>query len=507
LRNLSDTNIVIRVDASYKIGAGHVMRCEALAERLIQFGLKPHFICRRLSGDYIEYFQRKSYVVDVIDYSSSEDCDWEQDAEAVKAVLSGLGRVSFLIVDHYSLESSWEKKLCSFVDKIMVIDDLANRFHDCDILLDQNLGRKKEDYSEYVPDYCRLLLGPNYALLSRQYSRARFEALLQRRNAETVKNVLVSLGGTDPNNVTGFVLDVLAEVREELSIDVVLGSCMAHRDSLEEKIKKSLHTVHFFSSVENLSELMMSADLAIGAGGVSSYERCCLGLPTIMMSTADNQLQTACALGQANAVCYLGSADQVKSSQLLKALESHIQQPQLLEEMGAIASNICDGYGADRIIAEIFPHRTEDGTAIYLRPADMDNAEIMLKWQIHPSTRKYARNSKPPTHEEHIDWLSKRINNSDCIFNMIFFGEEPAGVLRFDRMSLEPNKFEVSILVSPEYRGKGIASSALRLGRKMFPNLDFHAEVHSENKASHDLFSGAGFSFSGNAYVSKPLYQ
>ncbi len=516
--------IVIRVDSSFEMGVGHLMRCLTLAENFSQHSVDIHFICRQHPGHLIELLQQKNYQVHTLVSSSTDNqaahkdfrnqyddwlnVSWQEDARQTRAVLHEISKVDWLIVDHYALNKSWEQKIRPYVSKIMVLDDLANREHDCDVLLDQTFARERKDYENLVSNDCHLLLGSDYGLIPTQFLRARKTALKRRELNAEVKNILVSMGGSDPNNVTQFVVDSIQQSNLDMRVDIVFGSRALHRDSVKACVDAGHSSnIKIHDNVTNFPEMMLDADLAIGAGGTTSWERCCLGLPTLMITTAENQIKIANELDRVGAVKYIGKAGQVGGSELVSSLQNFIDQPALLKKMSNIAANICDGYGAARVVMEFFPHYTNDGRMVRLRPANMNDAEIMLKWQLHPLTRKYARNPKPPIREEHTNWLSKRINSSDCIFNIILFEEVPVGVLRFDRISKKCNVFEISILVSPEHRQKGIAYSALKLGRKMFPNLEFCAAVHPENKASHDLFSASGYFYSGNTYVSKPSHR
>jgi len=503
MKDKSDITVVIRVDASTNIGVGHSARCFALAESLSRQGARVHFVCREIPENYQERFRRNNHPLHMI--NADHNLSGEEDALATKNILLKLGKIDFLVIDHYGLGQSWEKDLRSFVSKIMVIDDLANREHDCDVLLDQALGREKQDYQAYVPEHCLLLVGPAYALLSSQYTDARFAALSKRKNKNSVKNILVSMGGADPNNVTEFIIDALESIDEDLNISVVIGPHMKNQAAFEDKTKNYPHSIRFVSDVDNLSELIAEADLAIGAGGVSSFERCCLGLPTIMIVVAENQLQNANTLAEVGAVNYLGLWHQITSTQLQTALKKYLQQPALSQAMTKSAANLCDAYGADRCAAEFFTYAANNDAVIRLRPVCREDADIMLQWQTHPSTRKYARTPKSPKNAEHIQWLAEHIDSPDSIFNIILFNEISVGVLRLDRIEQENNAFEVSIVISPDYRRQGIAASALKLCRNIFHNLEFHAEVHTDNKASHELFIAADYYQAGMGYVSKPL--
>jgi len=503
--------VVIRVDSSFSMGVGHLMRCLTLAENLSQHNVNIHFICRQHPGNLMGLLQKKNYQVHIL--ASSETTknvrglgvSVQQDAAETKAILEKFPNVECLIVDHYDLDMSWEKEMRSKVSSIMVIDDLANRKHDCDMLLDQTFSREENDYKNLVPDHCRLLLGSDYALIPLHFLGVRAEALKKRALNSKVRTVLVSMGGTDPDNVTQFVIDAIQQSKIEVNVDVILGPRALHRDSI--KAITNLHqssNVQIYDNVTNMAEMMLNADLAIGAGGTTSWERCCLGLPTLLITTAENQIKIAKELDRIGAVKYIGQSDKINQTVLVDTLESFLDQTDLIREMSQASEKICDGYGAGRVVAELLSENASDGSSVHLKRASMEDAEIMLSWQEHPSTRRYSRNPTPPTRSEHYSWLEKRLSDIDCIFNIVYYAKSPAGVLRLDRIPDKENTYEISILISSDYRRLGLAKSALKLARTVFPNFEFHAEVLPGNRESHSLFIKAGFNLQDNVYIDKP---
>lgn len=486
--------IVIRVDASNLIGRGHAMRCLSLADGLRAWGSEPYFICREMSGDLIALLQARHYRV----YSFKEGDDAEQTLTILQEINRDCDEIT-LIVDHYNLEIAWEQKIRIAVSQLIVLDDLANRQHDCNLLIDPSLDRKESDYKNLVPENARLLLGPSYALLSNTYSSLRYSALAHRNQTDSIKRLIVSMGGTDPDNATTLIMDALFLVKTVLSIDVVVSSTWPQLQALKEKASHLHHKMHFHVDMPNLAELMLAADLAIGAGGVTAYERCCLGLPTIMIAIADNQHHNARTLQHKKATLFLGDASALHKKEIANAVNALIHNPLEWKSMSRAAATVCDGYGVNRVVSQLLLEKS----SVNLRPVTFNDSELILAWQQNPTTREYARNTNAPSRSEHEQWLQKRLNNPNCLFNLVVLNNEPVGVLRFDRVSDQSNTFEISILVAPQHRKKGIAASALRLSRKLFPNLDFYAEVYANNKASHQLFSKAGYVFENTGYFNR----
>ena len=275
-------NVVFRVDASARMGIGHIMRCLALAGALRERGAQLRFICRVHNGNLISLLQQKAIPVSVLptpainDTTSGEDyAAWlgvtqAEDAEQTIAALNG-GKPDWLVVDHYGLNEEWEKRLRPHVNQLMVIDDLANRHHDCDLLLDQNYSTEGEQrYAGLVPRTSKLLVGPRYALLRPEYAEYR-KSLLDR--GARVKRVLVFFGGTDPQNMTGMTLDALSnQDLNHLEVDVVVGANNPHRKSIEQQVlDRPLTILH--KPRTHLADLMAKADLSLGAGGVSTWNR------------------------------------------------------------------------------------------------------------------------------------------------------------------------------------------------------------------------------------------
>jgi len=294
--------IAIRVDASIQIGTGHVMRCLTLADALKQRGADVYFICRQHRGDLNAFIESKSYTVFILENLLIEPeydktlphahwlgCSQLHDAEACQAILRQ-HPVDWLIVDHYALDSQWEKRLARFYKKLMVIDDLADREHDCSLLLDQTYGRKSEDYLSKVLSQCQLLLGSGYALLRPEFAEWR-EFSLKRRMNPAFKRLLISLGGVDKDNVTTVLLKALKHciLPADLSITVIMGATAPHLEWVKAVAQTLTYPVDVRVGVTNMAELMAQSDWAISAAGTSTWEWCCLGVPTISIQLADNQ--------------------------------------------------------------------------------------------------------------------------------------------------------------------------------------------------------------------------
>jgi UDP-2,4-diacetamido-2,4,6-trideoxy-beta-L-altropyranose hydrolase len=272
---------------------------------------------------------------------------WQKDAEQTLEAIDRIGPVDWLIVDHYALDARWERMQRNRAPRILAIDDLADRNHDCDILLDQNLVLEMEGrYRGLLPTTCKLLLGPRYALLRREFATQR-ESLAERSGK--VGRILVCYGGSDPGNETAKALSAIKSLSLTwLTADVAIGLNNPHADSIA-GLCRGMPLAELHRGADNMAELMIRADLAIGAGGVMNWERCCLALPTIAVDIADNQTGALTALAGYGAAAYLGSARSVTVDQIAGTLQSMLDDPARTRAMGEAARALVDGLGTSRV--------------------------------------------------------------------------------------------------------------------------------------------------------------
>ena len=306
--------VVFRVDASLAMATGHVMRCLTLAQVLKENGADVEFICRKHKGSLIDKIQSNGFYVHALEVLAEIETDnklthshWlgatqQQDAGACIDIFK-VKKADWLIVDHYALDNQWQKRLKPYYEKLMVIDDLADRKHQCDVLLDQNFGRSSQDYKDLVPTSANLLMGPEYALLRPEFEKYR-QYSLNRRKDEKFKKLLVNMGGTDTDNITGKVIERLqiTKLPKDVEITIVMGKMAPHLSSVITSVNKLPYRSEVKVDVDNMAELMANADIAIGSSGATTWERCCLGLPTIQLIAAYNQEFIARKLNKINAI-------------------------------------------------------------------------------------------------------------------------------------------------------------------------------------------------------------
>lgn len=325
---------VFRVDASTQIGSGHVMRCLTLAQKLKkEKQADVYFVMRLLDGNLIELVKSKGFTVFTLPKAPLNDelkgyAKWltatqMQDAEDTKAVISKLPAIDLLVVDSYAIDYEWESMLRPYVKEIMVIDDLANRMHDCDILLDQNFFLNKEErYNGLVPEDCKLYLGPKFALLREEFYITKEH--LRKRNG-SINNILVFFGGSDLTNETEKAIKAIILLdNPDIQVNVVVGTANKNKEKIE-KLCKQYQQFSFYCQVDNMAVLMNEADLAIGAGGTTILERWFMELPSIVISVADNQTKICEDCAGAGLFKYLGKYSEVSVQDIINALEEFIK--------------------------------------------------------------------------------------------------------------------------------------------------------------------------------------
>lgn len=341
------------------------MRCLALADALREFGAECAFVCRAHRGNLLDHIERQGFEAFALPlpnpgrplvneggdigrsaYANWLGVHWAIDAEQTGAALRG-EVADWLVVDHYALDAEWEQALIPRCDRLMVIDDLADRAHSCNLLLDQTFQRRSEDYRPWVPPRCQTLCGSQYALLRPEFAALRAYSL-QRRGKAVVKELLINMGGVDKHNVTEQMLDALSRsaLPRDCRIKIVMGAAAPWLDEVRAKAESLPWPAIVLVGVNNMAQLMADSDLVIGAAGTGAWERCCLGLPTITMVLAENQRLIARTLHDAGAV-FVKDLESIKHEALVTADMLELTR---LSAMSAVAALVTDGAGTWRVV-------------------------------------------------------------------------------------------------------------------------------------------------------------
>ncbi|MFH2135417.1 MAG: UDP-2,4-diacetamido-2,4,6-trideoxy-beta-L-altropyranose hydrolase [Pseudomonadota bacterium] len=494
----------MRVDATANIGTGHFMRCLTLAEELKKQGclirfvsrdLPPH-LCSLLEAKGMEFIalnnETSSAGTDELAHSAWLGTSQAQDASETLVAIADQAW-DWMVVDHYALDARWESTIRKQAKQIMAIDDIADRQHDCDVLLDQNYYRDMEArYDGKVPARCRMLLGPRYALLREEFRILR--AQVQSRTGE-VKRILMFFGGVDAGNYTGQAIDALSGLDiEGVEVDVVIGAQHPRRTEIEQACAAQGYVCHVQTS--RMAELMVAADLAIGAGGTAIWERCCLGLPALSICVAENQrkqIEDAAAAG----MLYAPEGKEDPTALIRFHAKALMENPLLLKLISAIGMKTVDGKGPLRVAGSM------NALGIELRMAIDTDSRKLFEWRNHPAIRVVSRNSLPIAWEDHLDWFNSQRASKDKALLIGHADDRAVGVVRFD---MEGEAAEISIYLVPEGgfegQGRNLLTNAEKWLQTNRPDIKrIRANVLGKNTVSQRLFSGANYRLEAASYL------
>ncbi|WP_210498442.1 UDP-2,4-diacetamido-2,4,6-trideoxy-beta-L-altropyranose hydrolase [Vibrio crassostreae] len=483
--------VVIRVDASLHIGSGHVMRCLVLADALKKQGYSIYFACLPQPGDMLSYIEGRDFHVlrlkapnePITPRYEADYPAWLQRPELDDALdfVQVVGSADLVITDHYAIGKAWQSHIQHALECFVVaIDDLA-REHDADLIIDQTLGRDANDYVGRA----RPLVGSEYAMLAPNFASLR-EFAYSRTQPETKTKVLVSMGGIDnPNATLKSLKSLVGNVNAHFT--VLLSPRAPHYQEVKAWCQRQNEVQHQDFEAD-MASLMLEHDIAIGAPGTTSWERACLGLPSILIPLADNQKMICEQLTVHGAILKVALDD--IDTQLLLTYQKALSQ---WNDLYTSNLKLCDGLGIRRIALEI--QQLVDpqlSSQLKLSLATHSGIRQVYEWQCHPKTREFALNRTVPTWEEHQNWMQRKLASNADFFYLVedkVTGEK-LGVLRLDR--LEAKSYLVSIFVAPTSYGRGVATAALKMADVIHPDLTLNATVLKCNKASQRLFESAG---------------
>lgn len=482
--------IAIRADASLTIGFGHIMRCAVLAAALRQAGGEILFICREHPGHYCDWLEAQGYQMARLPApvnASSLDVAPEQDSTETAAVLAKDGMLDWLIVDHYNLDARWESTLRPYCRRLLVIDDLADRDHDCDLLLDQNLQTTSGRYLAHLPPQALALLGPRYALLRPEFAQAR-----QGRDRHPGNNcrLLVFFGAADPQGMTLRALAAIARLPAAgLAVDVVIGRSNPHGAEIAACVA-ALPDARLHVQTPRMAALMAGADLLLGAAGSAVWESCCLQLPALLVVMADNQAANAAALAELGGAINLGTCAEASENVIHHTLAWLLASPGKRQHMAERIATLVDGKGCERVVRRLLQPE------IALRPATLADADNLHRWRDHPATRRHSHDASPIDYASHVAWLQGTLANPERLLLIARVADTDIGVLRYDMT--DHRQATVSVYLVPEQHGNGYGAPLIQAGTawlmQRHPEIrGIVAEVKADNHASLAAFRAAGF--------------
>lgn len=500
--------IAVRADASTVSGSGHLMRCLTLADALRDQGAQVRFLCSELPIHLAALVRRNGHQLVMLTppcasskIGTSAEAPWtasaeQADAQETVAALAGSGRWDWIVVDHYGLSAHWEQAVHPVTHRLFALDDLGRR-HDCDVLLDANfIPDAAARYVGRLPATTTMLLGPAYALLRPEFLAARHN--LQARTGP-VRRLLVLLGGMDASNATVTVLEAIAAINKpQLEVDVVVG---ATHPALAQIKQMAAHTplLHCHVQTDKVAQLCAAADLAIGAGGGSTWERCALGLPTLGLCLAENQ-RAALEAGARHGFLYHPNGPVHDAASIARHLAALLDNDGLREHMSRRAMELVDAQGLQRVASLMLR------SPVAMRRATPADSRMLLGWRNAPEVRKASRITGEIAWAAHQRWLQQVLADPT---RMLLIGErasQPVGVVRFDCAA--DGSAEVSIHVAPDSHGQGDGSALLLASqdwlRREYPDIShLTAEVLKDNGPSHRLFARAGYTRQNTRYAKR----
>jgi UDP-2,4-diacetamido-2,4,6-trideoxy-beta-L-altropyranose hydrolase len=392
-----------------------------------------------------------------------------------------------MVLDSYALGIEWETALRPFVEQIAVIDDLADRSHNCDLFVDQNYtDRSYQDFLQRTPDSAQVLIGPRYALLDRQFRKLRNT---ERSALSKPPRVLVFAGGSDQKDLTGKIVRSLSEFDAgELLVDVVVGSSNSRFKSYEQISYKGNINIH--SSGPNFAQLVSIADFSIGAGGTTTWERMCMGLPSIVVSVATNQEPACSKLSEDGLIKYLGRFEEVVESSISGAVREILADETSLSSMTESNQLIVDGLGAIRVAEVISPSSESE---IKVRKAVGSDCFEYFNWASDPTVRSQSLNTAGLVWESHKKWYEQKLTSQKADLFVLSVGELPVGQVRFD---INDESADISYSLDSLVRGRGWAALCVEKSINAFRSrsaVPLRALVKSDNLASRAVFKRLNF--------------
>jgi UDP-2,4-diacetamido-2,4,6-trideoxy-beta-L-altropyranose hydrolase len=477
------TAIAFRVDASSSIGSGHITRCVTLARELSDHVGTIIFVIRTDSQANCSWLQDQGFLVRRLAGEGAVSA--EADAEEFLAVIGEFGRLDWLIVDHYLLGAQWEASVRAATHNILAIDDLGNRAHDCDLLLDQNLYTENDrPYAGLIARNAALLIGPRFALLRPEF--AKLKAQLKLRTGR-VNSALVCFGGADPNNHTAAAIEAIKPFASSLdSVTVVVGTANRNTTSILE-VSLGMPNCTLKIAPHELPELLRNADLAIGGGGTMTWERACLEVPTVAVGIAANQVAVLRRLFEYGGALGVEQMIEPDVDTLRDLISVAMKSPAMLTGMSRRAGTLVDGLGARRVAERLY----QDPVAF--RPASMADCDAMLGWRNHADVRAMSFDTNEISLADHRLWMQRTLSNPNRILLIAECAMRAVGVVRFD---LSGDAATISL-----YRIPGTTDRRVGLIRNASCWLQHNysgvarivAEVRSENVASYSAFLSAGY--------------
>jgi UDP-2,4-diacetamido-2,4,6-trideoxy-beta-L-altropyranose hydrolase len=473
--------LLIRADASARIGTGHVMRCLALAQAWRRSGGSAIFASAEITAALEARLAGEGFQSVRLSVTPGTNEDAAKTAEMARSQ-----NASWVVADGYHFGPNYQQVIKAAGLRLLLLDDYGHAVeYVADLVLNQNLTADAALYARCAT-YTRLLLGTRYALLREEFLRW---SNWKREIPAVARKVLVTLGGGDPDNVTGKVVQALKQF-SEIETKVVIGGSNPHVQSLQSSIIHHPSSIQLVVDAPNMPELMAWADVAIVAGGSTSWELAFMGLPSLVLIIADNQLAVARQLDKDGVSINLGTFATLTAKQIASALRTLVADQSQRNTMSQRGRLLVDGDGAARIVTRL------SAAGIKLRRADSGDSRLLWEWANDSDVRESAFSSEPIPWDAHQLWFAKKLAApASAVFVARNGAGTPIGQIRFDWN--EQGETEIDVSVSAAARRGGLGSALIRAGvDEMLTTTSvnvFHALVKKNNLPSLRAFEKAGF--------------
>lgn len=471
------------------------MRCVALARRLQSAGAMVLFVCCDYPGHLGDFIRAEGFEITLLPAPlSGEKLDIGaqvgNDANQTRQTLQAW-RPNWLVVDHYGIDAQWEREVLAAGTRLVVIDDLADRAHAADILIDPGFQRVPGRYAALCPSQCRMLLGPRFALLRPEFA----EAMASRPPTDgVIRRIVASAGATDPHGLLEMVIAAWTGLgKARPALDLMVGSTSPNLRRLRQMCS-ALTGASLHVQSDRLAQIMAQADLMVVAGGGMNWERCCVGLPAVIVCTADNQASNVESLTRRRTAINGGSVAALRPERLSEILASLIAHPALVRRMAARSRSLVDGHGALRCVAAMLSDQLQ------LSRATPTDADMVWTWRNAASTRRYFHDARAVPLDVHRHWWSTSLEDPARWLAIARIGALAIGVVRLDTVDDEA---VVSIYLDPALTGLGLGPLLLHQAQlqcpAVFPRVRrIRADIHPSNHASLAAFRQAGYTDAGS---------
>jgi len=474
-------SLLVRCDASVAIGTGHAMRCLALTQAWQDSGGGAVFAMAEATPAVEQRLQREEVKVAQLKVESGSSDDLQQTLAVTREM-----QAAWVVVDGYCFDTDYQAALKQAGLKVLFIDDNGHAEHySADLVLNQNAHARDKLYASRDAS-TRLLLGPRFAMLRREFKPWRE---WKRETPALGRNVLVTMGGSDPDNVTQRVVEAILS-EGDFETTIIAGGSNPHLASLREFLSNSGRVVRLVENAANMPELIASADVAVAGAGTTSWEMCFLGLPALLIVLADNQQGIADELGKQEIMVDLGRGSEVSRSTIARQLRRLAESSAVRREMSRRGHDLVDGLGAERVVSAL--NREE----LSIRLVEEGDCKLLWEWANDPVVRSWSFSSESIPWSDHVKWFRRKLQDGNCrILVALDAAAVPAGQVRLDKGGA--CEADVDITVDARLRGLGYASRVIDLAANWafakWGLMRLNAFVKAENVVSAKAFERAGF--------------